>query len=822
MPVQDPLFHPMFLGRRAALDAPLFEPFPPRGRSPWSRPLVDRRDLEFHVRHYRITLDVDFGRKELRGEAALTIEAIRDGLRTVILDASELDVSAVRRGARRLRHECEAARLSIHLPRPLPRGQSVTLAIRYSTRPRKGFYFTGPTEAEPRRGVCGWTQGQADDTHWWVPCLESTESRATHETIVTVPAGFRAIGNGRLVRRRTNARRKTATYHWRQDTPHPAYLMSLVIGRYRELRGRAGKTALFYYVPRGREREARRLFRKTPRMIAAFERAFGHPYPYPKYAQTTVTDFTYGGMENTSATTLTERALIGPAESVDTSYETLISHELAHQWWGDFVTCRDWSEAWLNEGFATYSEIVFWEAAWGEDHADFARLEQMCGYLNEDSSEYRRAIVETRRRYSSELFDRHLYEKGALVLHMLRATLGDDAWRRSLRRYITRHALGPVETGDLRRACEEESGRNLSWFFDQWLRHGGHPELRVTRRWNERARSLTLTIEQAQEEDGGLTPVFRLPLMVEVVVGTRRHRFPIEVRDRRETVHLSLPGRPRYVAIDPEHHVTKLLEFRRSDEELRFGLVRSPHALERVRCARELSAIAGRASVAALFRALRHDRFHGVRVAAAVSLGEVGKRMGGLSDRLAAARAGQEARVRRTLAWALGWIGDDAAVRHLKRIVADETSAIAVGIALLGLARAGREGAFERLQAELDRDSHRDILRHLLFEAMAHLKDPRAVSIFLDFTGLKHRNEAREAAVKALGKLGMLNDRVEGRLIELLRDRWFRVRVAAARSLQKLKSPKTADAIAAALKDEVVEQVRMEFEAVLDEVKAAR
>ncbi len=821
MPIHDPLFHPMFLGRRAALEAPLFEPFPPGGRKPWSRPDVARRDLDFHVRHYRIELAVDFARKELRGEAALTVEAVRDGLAMLVLDAAEMEIASVRGGTRRLRHEVEGERLSINLPRPLKRGQRATVAIRYATRPRKGFYFTGPTEAEPGREACGWTQGQADDTHWWVPCLEGTESRATHETIVTVPAGLRVIGNGRLVARRRNARRKTVTYHWRQDTAHPPYLMSLVVGKYAELRDRAGKTALLHCVPRGREAQARTLFRRTPQMIAAFERVFGHPYPYPKYAQTTVTDFTYGGMENTSATTLTERALITPAEAVDVTYETLVSHELAHQWWGDLVTCRDWSEAWLNEGFATYSEIVFWEAGHGRDHADLARLEQMCGYLNEDASEYRRPIVETRRRYPSELFDRHIYEKGALVSHMLRTTLGDDGWKRSLGRYLERHAFGPVETADLRRACEEETGRNLSWFFDQWVHHGGHPELRVTRRWDDAARTLSLTIEQVQLEDGGLTPVFRLQLTLEVVIGAKRHRVPVELHERRETVQIPLSGKPRYVALDPEHYVMKLMEFTRSLGELAYGLARSPHALERMRCARELAAHTDRLAVSALFRALRRDPFHGVRVAAAISLGEIGRKAGGLSDRLAAALAGQEARTRRTIAWALGWIGDDAALRHLRRIVAAEESAMAVGIGLLGIARAGREGAFETLQAELGRESHRDILRQLIFEGFVLLKDPRAVSILIDHTGLRHRNEAREGATKALGKLGIRGDRVETRLVELLRDRWFRVRVAAARALQKLRSPKAGDAIRSALREEVLDMARMEFEAILDELHAA-
>jgi len=329
-------------------------------------------------------------------------------------------------------------------------------------------------------------------------------------------------------------------------------------------------------------------------------------------------------------------------------------------------------------------------------------------------------------------------------------------------------------------------------------------------------------VEQVQEEDGGLTPVYRLPLTLEVVVGTRRRRYPLDLRGRKETVHLPLPGRPRYVALDPEHHWMKALEFPRSDEELRYGLARSPYLLERMRCARELAAGVDRATIAALFRALRGDRAMGVRIAAAVSLGEIGRRAGGLSDRLAAACAGQDPRTRRTIAWALGCIADDAALRHLNRMIATEQSAMAVGFALLGIARAGRDGAFETLQAELGRESHRDILRNLLFEGLAMLKDPRAISILLDFTGLRYRNEAREAAVKALGKLGILNERVEARLVELLRDRWFRARIASGRSLQKLKSSKTADVLRNALRDEPLDMVRMDFEAILDEVGSAR
>src|SRR5262245_33438642 len=469
LPVYDPFYHPVFLGRRAALETPPFDPFPPSGRKPWTESPSPRRDLEFHVRHYKVELDVDFEKKELRGRASLTIESLRDGLRDVVLDAAEMRIASVKVGRRSLAHASEGEKLRVALTEPLRAGGTAVIEIAYATRPRKGFFFVGPTEAEPNRVPSGWSQGQANDTHGWIPCLESTESRGTLEMIVTVPAGYRAIGNGRLVSRkarpgaaaaRRNGRRRgkngrvkqgSVTYHWRQDTAHPVYLTSLVVGKYAELKDRAGSVPLFGYVPPGFERQGRDLFRKTPAMIATFQRVFGFPYPYPKYAQSTVADFTWGGMENTSATTLMERVLHAGNDSFEERYDSLIAHELAHQWWGDLVTCRDWSEGWLNEGFATYSEIVFRESDEGRDDADYARLEQMSSYLTEDGEDYRRPLVETRWNYPSTLFDRHLYEKGACVLHMLRAITGDAAWRRSLKRYLERHAFGSVETADLRR-----------------------------------------------------------------------------------------------------------------------------------------------------------------------------------------------------------------------------------------------------------------------------------------------------------------------------------------------------------------------------------
>jgi aminopeptidase N len=547
-------------------------------------------------------------------------------------------------------------------------------------------------------------------------------------------------------------------------------------------------------------------------MIAEFERVFGHPYPYPKYAQSCVADFTYGGMENTSATTMFDGALRMAGDSFEGSYDGLVAHELAHQWWGDLVTCRHWSEGWLNEGFATYSEIVWLEKDAGREAADYARLEQMVAYQIEDGRDYRRPIVETRYRYPSEIFDRHLYEKGALVLHMLRAYLGDAAWRRSLKRYVTRHAFAPVETADLRRACEEETGLNLGWFFDQWIDAAGHPELKVKRAYNERTRLLTLRIEQVQSSSERTPAVYRLPLEVDVAVGSSRTTYPIDLRERVETIRIPLRGRPKYVAIDPAHHIMKSLAFPRTDEELRYGLARSPHVIERIRCARELAGRRDAVTIAALLRAMRRDRFWGVRAAAAVALGETAAATPRLRGRIERAASGQKVRVRRAALWALGRIGDAASAKRLRTMVANERDSYAAGVALIGIARAGGRSAFGAIKAQLERTSHREMLHVLAFEAFAVLKDKRAIPLLVDATDLRWRNERRAGAARALGRLGVRDARVETRLIELLSDPWFRVRTSAATALVKLKSPRATAEIRKALDREVLDFTRSALE----------
>src|SRR5262249_26884521 len=225
------------------------------------------------------------------------------------------------------------------------------------------------------------------------------------------------------------------------------------------------------------EATARRFLGKTPRMIGFFNEVTGRRYPYTKYAQACLPEFG-GGMENISATTMTDRELRDEIAALEGDADGLVAHELAHQWFGDLLTCKDWSHLWLNEGFASYFDPLFAEHDRGDDAFRIRMDGALRSYLDSDRK-YRRPIVEGRYESSSDLFDGMSYAKGACVLHALRGLLGDAAWWKGIRGYVAAHQRGVVETDDFRRAMEDASGKDLKWFFDQWVFRAGHPELKV-------------------------------------------------------------------------------------------------------------------------------------------------------------------------------------------------------------------------------------------------------------------------------------------------------------------------------------------------------
>ncbi|MBV9026970.1 MAG: M1 family metallopeptidase, partial [Candidatus Eremiobacteraeota bacterium] len=487
--------------------------------------------------------------ESLDGICTLTLRALDEPVSRVAFDAVDLevlDVDAVANShARPLRHALARGKLEVQFTPPIAPNATVKVRVRYrASKPRHGLFFVNPSAARPELPAHVWTQSQDQYARYWFPCLDYPHEKQPTTTTIVVPKGTFALGNGELVERRDEGER--TIFRYRQEVPHSTYLMTLVAGPFVEIAaGKAGKNGvpIYYYVLPGREADGERAFGNTPKMLDLFEERTGTPYPYARYSQIAVSDFIFGGMENTGATTQTDRTLHDETAHLDFSSDPLVAHELAHQWFGNLLTCRDWEHAWLNEGFATFMEAVWREADLGGDEYLYDIFECLTTYLKEESERYRRPIVCNTFRDPIEIFDRHLYQKGAAVLHMLRGELGEARFWRALQRYVKTNAGKSVETIDLVRAIEDATGRNLRGFFAQWVYREGHPRLEVRVAWDAQRRVATVTVDQKQAIDAE-HPAYEFDVEIELCGDGKRRRVCAHIEREHETVAVALDFEP--------------------------------------------------------------------------------------------------------------------------------------------------------------------------------------------------------------------------------------------------------------------------------------
>jgi aminopeptidase N len=846
MSIQDPLVHPALLDPRQWGEVNLYQLTPPLEREPLTGAEQHAPDRRFDLRHLRLELRFDEEQETVSGSAVLTLTPFADGFTHFELDAAEMSISRVSlireeakaqtvsgdgvsqtadapslAAATALSFETFQEKIGIELDRAYARGEALTVEIVYACRPRKGLFFVKPDDAYPRKPRQIWSQGETEDAHWWFPCCDTPQQKMTTELRATVKENCFALSNGTLAEVRENPAEQTRTYHWRQEQPHPAYLMTVVVGEYTHIQEHLDGLPVDYYLYSDRQEEGRRLFANTPRMIEFFAARFGHPYPYPKYAQVLVEDFPIGAMENTSATTLTDRVLLDERAAIDLNYDDIVAHELAHQWWGDLVTCKHWSQIWLNESFATYAETLWRERTQGHDEARFALFQDFLVYLREDQTSHRRPIVFNRYHYSEELLDRHAYEKGACVVDMLRSLLGDDAFFRSLAHYLKKFAFGVAETNDLKVAIEEATGRNLHWFFEQWLYRAGYPELEVAYEWQREQKMLRLSVKQTQQEADKDAPCFRLPVEIEIVTAEagevieteRRARYRVVVEKAEQDFYFPCESKPRLVVFDKGHRIFKLMRFPKSAQELIYQLTHEDDVLGRVRAARELSAFKGEETVQALRGALTGEDFWAVRMSAALSLGEIGGD-GARAALIAAYRAERQARVRRGCLVALGHFKDDAAVDCLREALDRDESYFVAVAAARALANIGTDRAYDILCASLPRNSWQEVIRSAVFHGLAQAKEKRALELALTHSRYGEHPAARVAAIACLGALGkelhkeQADERVTDRLIELLHDKSMRARTAAVRALGRVGNPRALGPLREAQTRECLDQLR--------------
>ncbi|PSO89520.1 MAG: aminopeptidase [Cyanobacteria bacterium QH_9_48_43] len=612
------------------------------------------------VEHIFLDLVLDIPNQRFQGTSTITLKPVRRGVNQLILDAADLKIESVQINQVSQPFDHDGKQLSIQLLQPTGT-EPIQVAIAYTVdSPQRGLYFVGPDKHYPNKPTQVWTQGEDEDSRFWFPCFDYPGQLASSEIRVRVPKQFQAISNGELVA--TEEAGDDKIYHWSQKQVHPTYLMTLAVGDFAEIQDEWKGIPVTYYVEKGREADAQRTMGKTPQMIDYFSQKFGYSYPYPKYAQVCVDDFIFGGMENTSTTLLTNRCLLDERAARDNlRAESLVAHELAHQWFGDLVVIKHWSHAWIKEGMASYAEVLWTEQEYGKDDAAYYLLNEARSYLEEDTSRYRRPIVTNVYREVMELYDRHLYEKGACVYHMIRAELGEELFEQAIQTFVQDNAHNTVETIDLLRSIEKATGRNLSFLFDQYVFRGGHPDFQVAYAWDAESQlaKLTITQTQAQDKNGDSNELFDLKIPIAFGYlpegGTSEaslKTLTLRVSEAEQSFYFPLDEKPQFVSFDVGNNFLKTVSLEYPTQELKAQLKHDPNPISRINAAEALAKKGGLDAVKVLSESLSHDPFWGVRLEAAKQLATV--KLDQAVTALVAGLKDGDSRVRRAVVEALG------------------------------------------------------------------------------------------------------------------------------------------------------------------------
>ena len=518
-----------------------------------------------------------------------------------------------------------------------------------------------------------------------------------------------------------------------------------------------------------------------------------------------MSDFIFGGMENTTATTLYEYTLLDARAAIDITSDDLIAHELAHQWFGDFVTCRDWSEGWLNEGFATFMEHVWREKRFGRDEYEYALKGDLDSYAHEATGRYRRPIVCQDYDAPLDLFDRHLYEKGGLVLHLLRTELGDALFWKGVGLYLTRHARSVVETRDLLRAMEEVSGRSLGKFFEQWVYKPGHPECDVTVSWDKKV--LTVAVKQHQATTDGVPSHFDLPLVLLLVdeAGNAKQE-KVTITQKIDTFALPCESRPAFVVVDPQMRILGDVHVKAPNDMLRAQLAKAKTARGRWLAAHALSTSDDAATTQALAGRLADDgEAWMVRIECADALGRL--RTNEAFEALALATSVKHPKVRRAVVGALGRFRTEAAEAAIRPRALSDVSYLVESEAARALGKTKRASAFEVLLEAAARPSWADVIAVGAIDGLAALRDERATPHLLAWTKYGRPTRMRRAAILALPKIDD-GKRTREALEELLGDADPHLRIDVARALGEIGDVKSRGALRERLELDLDARVR--------------
>ncbi len=582
--------------------------------------------------HTKIDVRFDWAKEEVYGKVTLRLKPFFNPTSTLTLDAKGMEFKKVQFAGKdqQLSYKYEDnQQIVIQLGRSFNRNEEYSIYIEYTARPKadggsdaitsnQGLFFINPRNEELGKPQQIWTQGETEWNSRWFPTIDRPNERCTQELSVTVEQKFKTLSNG-ILTTSTNNPDGTRTDYWKMDLPHAPYLFMLAVGDFAVVKDKWRNIEVAYYVEPEYEADARDIFAHTPEMLEFFSNKLGVNYPWPKFSQIIVRDYVSGAMENTTAVVFGDFIQKHKWELIDDSNDKIVAHEMFHHWFGDYVTSESWPNLTMNEGFANYSEYLWFEHKYGSDFADHHLLTEQGGYIGSAAGGVH-PLIHFGVRDKDDMFDAHSYNKGGATLHMLRTYLGDEVFFTALKNYLTQNAFKAVEAHNLRLAMEEVSGEDLNWFFNQWYFASGHPKLNIEYSYDEAAKEAVVQVSQTQSEKG-VPGVFVIPVGVDVYANGRSTRHDIRVDQREQTFRFPARSKPDLINFDADRALLAEIEDNKTEEELVFQFKNAPKFMDRNEAIERLIGLESE-QVQGLLNTALNDRFYYIRSIALDNLPE--------------------------------------------------------------------------------------------------------------------------------------------------------------------------------------------------------
>ncbi len=749
------------------------QPLPPIRHAP---------NREFHMVNLALNLHFNIKKKEVIGEATEKIVPLRVNYNTVHLNAVDMKIGKVTLGNKTLKYDYDGKILTIKLDKDYGLNDTLTYSISYTTVPIKGIFFILPDKGYPDRTPEIWSQSESEDARYWYPCHDYPDDFSTSSLTATVPKDWTVVSNGLLKKVDTNKSDHTKTFYWVENKPHVVYLNSIVAGKYKILKAKWDDVPIYYYVEPKYVKDAKENFSHTPDILKYFSEVTGHHYEWGKLSLASVTDFTAGGMENVSAITLTDNTFHDKNADPEVSTTDLVSHETAHQWFGDLLTCRSWSQAWLNEGFATYFEALYGRHAFGNDHFIYEMLKDQKQVIAADNRDRQSTIY---RRYNSpeDVFSTYIYPRGADILNMLRGVLGEQLFFKTIRHYVHEFQFQCVTTHDLDDAVRQATGENLKWFFKEWLHKAGHPKFDVKYTYDNSNHELMMTVNQTQKVDS-LTPVFKMPVEIYIVTPTEKITKTIWVDSLQNSYTFNVPDKPLMVNFDKDDFILKELNFPKTVNELTYQLQNDPNVAGKIWAVDQLEKDKGDDVVNALVKALKNDPFWGVRAECATALAKF--KNDNSESALIAALNDKDPRVQVNAINSLAKYKNNKVANFIKEKFDHAKNYFVRAAAVTTYSSVDSAKALPLVEKALKLDSYRQVIRNAALNALADLDSVKGYDDAVTFSAYGQPQSLRISSIVFLIRHDVKKEETIKLLSKYTKDPYWIAKVIAVEGLGRV------------------------------------